>query len=155
MALLGHISAAEITTVPTVDALVQTNAHHHHRKNKHKKMKDEEIHGYMNDNDDKTAYDPNVADAPEDMPRTGELNNEHEELHNAKLSPEGYYNGMFHTDAKGHYLDYKEMAQKKHHKKSKRHHARKHPRFVQINNKFDHEHDTDDVVEEFSDETKI
>lgn len=46
---------------------------------------------------------------------------------------------------------------KHHHKKNKRHHAKKHPKFVQINNqaKFDHEHDTDDVVEEFSDETKV
>merc|ERR1719240_29236 len=151
MALLGHISAAEVMQVPTADALIQTGAHHHHRKvigkDKKKKLRDPEIHGYMNNDDDKTAYDPNVADAPEDMPRVG---NDHEELHNAKLSPEGYYTGWFHKDHEGNY------AQMKHHKK-RHHHGKKHPKFVQINNKakFEHEHDTDDVVEEFSDEVKV
>merc|ERR1719240_1618355 len=124
MALLGHISAAEVMQVPTADALIQTGAHHHHRKvigkDKKKKLRDPEIHGYMNNDDDKTAYDPNVADAPEDMPRVGNDD------------------------------------QMKHHKK-RHHHGKKHPKFVQINNKakFEHEHDTDDVVEEFSDEVKV
>lgn len=45
----------------------------------------------------------------------------------------------------------------KHHKKNKKHQGRKHAKYVQINNqaKFDHEHDTDDVVEEFSDDMKL
>ena len=45
---------------------------------------------------------------------------------------------------------------KKHHKKHKKN-GRKHARFIQLNNqaKFDHEHDTDDVVEEFSDDMKV
>jgi len=151
MALLGHITATEIASVPIVDALVQTSAHHHHKKihnkNKHHKLKDDEIHGFKNDNDDKTAYDPNVVDAPEDMPRVG---NDHEELHNAKLSPDGYYTAWFHKDHEGNY------AQAKHHKKSKRHHAKKHPKLIQTNNQIsDHERDTDDVVEEFSDDTKV
>jgi hypothetical protein len=108
MALLGHVSAAEIMSVPTADALVQTGAHHrvhhHHKKiNGHKKVKkakDDEIHGYKTDKDDLSPYDPNVADAPEDMPR---VDNDHEELHNAKLSPDGYYTGWFHKDYEGKY----------------------------------------------------
>lgn len=153
MALLGYVSAAEVMSAPTADALVQTGAHHHHRKvfgkDKKKKLREDEIHGYMTHDDDKTAYDPNVADAPEDMPRVG---NDHEEYHNAKLSPDGYYTAWFHKDHEGNYAQVKH-----HHKKNKRHHAKKHQKFVQINNqaKFDHEHDTDDVVEEFSDETKV
>lgn len=149
MALLGHISATELTTVPTAEALVQTGAHHHHKRHvsKHKKTKEDEIHGYKSAADDRSPYDPDVADAPEDMPRVG---NDHEELHNAKLSPEGYYTGWFHKDYQGNY------AQRKH-KKSKKNHGRKHPRFIQINNEahFNHEHDTDDVVEEFSDDTNV
>jgi len=104
MALLGHVSAAELMTVPTADALVQTGAHHHHKKfngqNKHKKAKEDELHGFKSANDDLSPYDPNVADAPEDMPRVG---NDHEEYHNAKLSPDGYYTGWFHKDHEGNY----------------------------------------------------
>jgi hypothetical protein len=39
-----------------------------------------------------------VTDAPEDMKRVG---NDHEHLHNAKLSPDGYYNGFHHKDFEG------------------------------------------------------
>ncbi len=92
--------------MPVADALVQTNSHHHHKKHKHKNMlavrrkqkkaRDDEIHGYMEEQmDDRSPYDPDVVDAPEDMHRVG---NDHEELHNAKLSPDGYYDGFFHKD---------------------------------------------------------
>jgi hypothetical protein len=50
--------------------------------------------------DNLSPYDPDVADAPEDMPRVG---NDHQTLHNAKLSPTGYYTGFFHKDYKGNY----------------------------------------------------
>jgi hypothetical protein len=48
-----------------------------------------------------TAHDAEVVDAPEDMPRVG---NTHHHLHNAKLSPNGYYTGFFHKDYKGNYV---------------------------------------------------
>jgi hypothetical protein len=50
--------------------------------------------------DDVQPYDAEVADAPEDMKRVG---NDHEELHNAKLAPDGYYTGFYHKDYKGNY----------------------------------------------------
>jgi hypothetical protein len=46
------------------------------------------------------VYDPDVADAPEDIRRVG---NDHTPLHNAKLSPTGYYTGFFHKDYLGNY----------------------------------------------------
>jgi hypothetical protein len=96
LALLGYVSATELgaMTAPTADALVQTESHHHkkHRKNKNKRLRDE-IEGHGTPSDHNTAYDPDVADAPEDIKRVG---NDHEELHNAKLSPDGYYDGFFH-----------------------------------------------------------
>ena len=142
MALLGHISAAEIMSVPTIDALVQTGTHHHHRKHsghlKYKKVKGDEIHGYQSPSDDFSPYDPSVADAPEDIKR---VDNDHEELHNAKLSPDGYYTGFFHKDHEGNYstvkhdfdgsqsigsADYKgSYSQKKHHHKKAKKHSRK------------------------------
>merc|ERR1712100_120698 len=75
---------------------------------------DERIHGShrFEETDDQSPHDPDVADAPEDMKRVG---NDHEELHNAKLSPDGYYNGWFHKDFEGNY------AQKSRHH---RHHKR-------------------------------
>jgi len=82
--------------------------------------------------DDFSPYDPDVVDAPEDMPRVG---NDHEVLHNAKLSPDGYYNGFFHKDYEGNY------AQRRH---SRRHHHNRHD-YVQTN---DHKYDTDDLVED-------
>jgi hypothetical protein len=48
-----------------------------------------------------SPHDPEVADAPEDMTRVG---NDHTPLHNAKLSPDGYYTGWFHKDAFGNYV---------------------------------------------------
>ena len=54
----------------------------------------ERLHGTQYE-DFNTAYDPEVVDAPEDMPRVG---NDHETLHNGKLSPDGYYTGFFHKD---------------------------------------------------------
>ena len=54
----------------------------------------ERIHGTEH-MDNLSPYDPDVVDAPEDMPRVG---NDHQTLHNAKLSPNGYYNGFFHKD---------------------------------------------------------
>ena len=54
----------------------------------------ERLHGTVA-SDDISPYDPDVADAPEDIKRVG---NDHEPLHNAKLSPTGYYNGFHHKD---------------------------------------------------------
>jgi hypothetical protein len=59
----------------------------------------ERLHGTVA-SDELSPYDPEVADAPEDMKRVG---NDHEALHNAKLSPDGYYNGFHHKDYKGNY----------------------------------------------------
>jgi len=61
--------------------------------------KDERIEGYF-PVDYNGPYDPNVVDAPEDIKRVG---NDHTPLHNAKLSPTGYYTGFFHKDYKGNY----------------------------------------------------
>ena len=52
----------------------------------------ERIHGTVEE-DDSSPYDPLVANAPEDMKR---VSNDHEPLHNAILSPDGYYKGFFH-----------------------------------------------------------
>jgi len=54
--------------------------------------------------DDESPHDPDVVDAPEDMKRSGPLGNDHEELHNAKLSPDGYYNGFHHKDYEGKFV---------------------------------------------------
>ena len=64
--------------------------------------RDERLHGSVRfeETDDQSPHDPDVVDAPEDMKRVG---NDHEELHNAKLSPDGYYNGFFHKDFEGNY----------------------------------------------------
>ena len=61
--------------------------------------RDERIEGYY-PVDYNGPYDPNVADAPEDIKRVG---NDHTPLHNAKFSPTGYYTGFFHKDYKGNY----------------------------------------------------
>ncbi len=54
----------------------------------------ERLHGTVPE-DENSPYDPLVVDAPEDMKRVG---NDHEPLHNAKMSPDGYYKGFFHKD---------------------------------------------------------
>ena len=94
--------------------------------------KDERIHGSprFESSDDQSPYDPDVVDAPEDIKRVG---NDHEELHNAKLSPNGYYKGFFHKDHQGNYAQIK----KQHH-----HHGRKDASMVQVD---DHDNDTDDI----------
>jgi hypothetical protein len=58
---------------------------------------DERIHGSnrFEEADDQSPHDPEVVYAPEDMKRVG---NDHEELHNAKLGPDGYFTGFFHKD---------------------------------------------------------
>ena len=61
----------------------------------------ERIHGSEPVDDATSPYDPEVVDAPEDIKRVG---NDHESLHNAKLSPDGYYNGFFHKDHEGNYV---------------------------------------------------
>jgi len=66
----------------------------------------ERLHGTQAE-DMWSPYDPDVADAPEDMPRVG---NDHEALHNAKLAPNGYYNGFFHKDYEGVYAQRQAMA---------------------------------------------
>ena len=170
LALLGRISAMDVNaamSAPTAEALVQTGSHHHkrHHRVKGKKLRDE-IEGELAPSDHNTAYDPDVADAPEDMTREG---NDHNEYHNAKLSPEGYYDGFFHKDFEGNYAQQRQ----RHHKQSRRtkYHRGRYPRYVQVNDhkkdtddivvsdadaelfqqKFNHENDTDDVVEEYSD----
>ena len=50
--------------------------------------------------DENSPYDPEVADAPEDIKR---VDNDHEALHNAKLSADGYYTGYFAKDKDGNY----------------------------------------------------
>lgn len=76
---------------------------------------DERIHGSnrFEEMDDQSPHDPDVVDAPEDMKRVG---NDHEELHNAKLSPDGYHNGFYHKDFEGNY------AQKRSHHHHHKHH---------------------------------
>lgn len=59
--------------------------------------KTERIHG-TEEFDDVSPHDHEVVDAPEDMTPVG---NDHNEFHNAKLSPDGYFNGYFHKDAFG------------------------------------------------------
>lgn len=59
-----------------------------------------DIHG-VDPEDNASPYDPDVVDAPEDMKR---VENDHESLHNAKLSPNGYYNGFHHKDFEGKYV---------------------------------------------------
>mmetsp|Transcript_38178 Transcript_38178/g.58236 ORF Transcript_38178/g.58236 Transcript_38178/m.58236 type:complete len:152 (+) Transcript_38178:181-636(+) len=85
--------------------------------------------------DDVSPHDPEVVDAPEDMKRVA---NDHESLHNAKLSPDGYYNGFHHKDFQGNYV----QKAKKHHKK---HHH--HPRREYVQLGYDHENDTEDIPE--------
>lgn len=170
MALLGHVSAAEITamSVPTSDSLVQVQSHHHrkHQKSHKKHTKDDELHGHMAPSDDNSPYDPDVADAPEDIKR---VDNDHEELHNAKLSPDGYYTGYFHKDFEGKYAQVKNKHHKKHHGNPKV--GNNKARFVQLNDHrkdtediveneewvqaSDHDNDSDDVVEEFSDTSNV
>ena len=70
--------------------------------NKHERIHGSEAKDYI------SPYDPDVADAPEDIKRVG---NDHEPLHNAKLSPDGYYNGFHHKDYKGNYA---QVAGKRH-----------------------------------------
>ena len=83
--------------------------------------------------DDKSPYDPDVGDAPEDLKRVG---NDHTPLVNPKLSPVGYYNGFFHKDYQGKYAQHGS----RHHHKHHHDHAR-----VQTT---DHKNDTDDIVED-------
>jgi len=61
------------------------------------------------------------------MKRVG---NDHEELHNAKISPDGYYTGFFHKDYEGNYVQ-----------KHRRHHYRDNS-MVQVS---DHDNDSDDI----------
>ena len=94
----------------------------------------ERLHG-TEDQDFKTAYDPDVVDAPEDLPRVG---NDHQELSNAKLSPDGYYNGFFHKDYQGNYAQQSRKALKA----RKHHHHHPHRQYVQ----FDHDNDEEDYL---------
>lgn len=93
----------------------------------------ERIHGTEH-MDDKSPYDPEVGDAPEDLKRVG---NDHTPLVNPKLSPTGYYNGFFHKDYQGKYAQQRSSHHKKHH-----HHDHTHLLTD------DHRNDTDDIVED-------
>jgi len=79
-----------------------------------------------------SPYDSDVVDAPEDIRR---VKNDHHPLHNAKLSPTGYYNGFHAKDYKGNYAQMSQKRRPHHH----------HRQFVQI---ADHNKDTDDLVED-------
>ena len=59
----------------------------------------ERLHGTYQE-DENHEDDPDVVDAPEDIPRVG---NSHEELHNAVEQPDGYENGFTVKDAFGNY----------------------------------------------------
>lgn len=89
---------------------------------KHERIHDTSIDGVAND--ENSPYDPDVADAPEDIKRVG---NDHEELHNAKLAPDGYYNGFFHKDFQGNYAQ-KHAAHKSHKQAKAKKHHRRHPK---------------------------
>ena len=93
---------------------------------------DERLHGSarFEETDDLSPHDTEVVDAPEDMKRVA---NDHEELHNAKLGPDGYFDGFFHKDFEG------KFAQQRHH--HKRNHYRDNS-MVQIK---DHDNDSDDI----------
>lgn len=93
----------------------------------------ERIHG-TEKMDNVSPYDPDVVDAPEDMPRVG---NDHERLHNAKLSPNGYYTGWFHKDYQGNYAQS--------HEKLRRMRPTPHTISADSFVMFDHENDTDDI----------
>lgn len=99
---------------------------------KHERIHGTSIAGVANDNN--SPFDPDVADAPEDIKRLG---NDHHPLSNAKLSPNGYYNGFFHKDFQGNY------AQKSSRTLSKKHH-RNHPQRHMAVQLSDHDNDTDD-----------
>jgi hypothetical protein len=53
------------------------------------------------------------------MPRVG---NDHEALSNAKLAPNGYFDGFFHKDFEGNYAQKKAHKSRKHHHKRQPHH---------------------------------
>ena len=77
------------------------------------------------------------------MKRVG---NNHEPLHNAKLSPTGYYNGFFHKDYQGKY------AQMRRHERTQlqlNDHKNDSDDVLTDNNyvQFDHENDTEDIPE--------
>ena len=59
----------------------------------------ERLHGTQAEDEDHSD-DPDVADAPEDIPRVG---NSHEKLHNAVEQPDGYETGFTVKDAFGNY----------------------------------------------------
>jgi hypothetical protein len=61
---------------------------------------DERLEGTRS-SDHHNLHDASVGDAPEDIRRVG---NDHTPLHNAKLSPTGYYTGFFAKDYQGNYL---------------------------------------------------
>lgn len=117
----------------------------------------ERLHGTQ-DEDFWTAYDPDVVDAPEDMPRVG---NDHEELSNAKLSPTGYYSGFFAKDYQGSYVQNarKSLRSKKHHHHHHQPHRLNRGQYVQ----FDHDDDQEDylydnelrAVEKMNDEENV
>lgn len=92
----------------------------------------ERLHGSVRfeETDDQSPHDPDVADAPEDMKRVG---NDHEELHNAKLGPDGYFDGFFHKDFQGNYAQVK--------KRKSKNHARD-TSMLQLQ---DHDNDSDDI----------
>jgi hypothetical protein len=107
--------------------------------NQHERIHGTSIAGVANDNN--SPYDPDVVDAPEDIKRVG---NDHEALHNAKLAPDGYYNGFFHHDFQGNYAQQALAERPRRHHRVRRHH-RRHPNFAQL---ADHENDTDDLPED-------
>jgi len=99
LALLGCVSASDLEK--------------RHHRNMYSETKEgrkwwelddgaERIHG-TEKADNNSPHDPEVVDAPEDIKRVG---NDHTPLHNAKLSPDGYYNGFSLKNAKANQANY-------------------------------------------------
>jgi hypothetical protein len=80
------------------------------------------------------------------MKRVG---NDHEPLHNAKLSPTGYYNGFYHKDYQGKYAQVRRHHRRPHHRANvmMRDHKNDSDDILTEDNyiQFDHENDTDDI----------
>jgi len=84
----------------------------------------ERLHG-TEEQDENHEDDPDVVDAPEDIPRVG---NAHETLHNAVIQPDGYENGFTVKDAFGNYAQVSRRNQQYalNQMRQRNHHQRKH-----------------------------
>lgn len=110
--------------------------------------KTERIHG-TEEFDDVSPHDHEVVDAPEDMTPAGPSGNDHNEFHNAKLSPDGYFKGFFHQDAFGKFNHNSEygMAQRQRHHQLRRVVPTSYQTLMDDRSyvSYEHENDTDDL----------